>query len=288
MKTPTIKLFILRLLAFIVDTAIIMILSTILFMIGVPYFHYASINVLGFEVNEYLTRVGAILSWLYFSIFECSPMQATIGKYLFKLRVSNTLYQRANFAQTTLRHFSKIVSLLLFGGGYLMIFLNKNKQCLHDYFSSTIIDLRHSSPSILLENSHAVSQFSVLTEGMVIGIINQKKSFKSMKTRVSGVISLIGAVCGLIFLIYSLIEYGSGLGYWIRHLDEFLLFLAILIVLISTILYIIWTKFGKIDNAETTGRRLELEKIDYEIQLLNKQIELKELKKKLEKFTQQQ
>ena len=45
---------------------------------------------------------------------------------------------------------------------------------------------------------------------------------------------------------------------------------------ISTILYVIWTKFGQ-------RERSELEKIDYDNQILKKQIEQQELLKKLEK-----
>lgn len=45
---------------------------------------------------------------------------------------------------------------------------------------------------------------------------------------------------------------------------------------ISTILYVIWTKFGQRESSE-------LEKIDYDNQILKKQIEQQELLKKLEK-----
>lgn len=137
------KLFILRLLAFIVDIITISLSALILSQIGVPFFHSSKIHVFSFEINSYVTRIGPILSWFYYSLFECSFMQATPGKYLFKLQVSDTLFQRANFAQTTARHFSKILSFLLLGGGYIMFFFNVNRQCLHDYISSTIVHFKN-------------------------------------------------------------------------------------------------------------------------------------------------
>ena len=138
---PT-RLFLFRLLAFIVDSIIILILAELVYFIGIPFFHSHTTDIFGVKINMYLTRFGPIVSWLYHSIFECSNIQATPGKYFLKLKVSDIMNQKANFAQTTLRHFSKIVSLILLGSGYIMIFFNKNHQCLHDYISSTIITLR--------------------------------------------------------------------------------------------------------------------------------------------------
>jgi len=139
MNYITVKLALLRILAFIIDILVLLLVTYFLFFIGLPFFHSTSTNFLGFEINVFVTRVGPIISWFYHSIFECSSMQATIGKFLLRLKVSNTEFQRANFAQTTVRHFSKILSYFLLGGGFVMFFFNKNKQCLHDYLSSTIV-----------------------------------------------------------------------------------------------------------------------------------------------------
>lgn len=138
----TLKLALFRFLAFIVDTVIICVIALLLSLFGVPFFQQATINVFGLEINSYVTRIGPVVSWLYHAIFECSVMQATLGKYFFDLSVSNILFHKANFAQTTVRHFSKILSILLIGGGYIMFFFNVNRQCLHDYFSATVIHLK--------------------------------------------------------------------------------------------------------------------------------------------------
>lgn len=141
MNNTLFNLSLLRLFAFFIDFFILLFLSYFLYLIGLPFFKSPNINIFNYEYKIYLTRLGPIVSWLYHSIFECSKLQSTPGKYFMKLRVSNTLMQRANFAQTTVRHFSKILSLLPFGMGYFLFFFSKKRQCLHDYLAFTIIHL---------------------------------------------------------------------------------------------------------------------------------------------------
>ena len=93
-----------------------------------------------------------------------------------------------------------------------------------------------------------------------------------MKERITAFISFLGAVVGVCIIIYANIEFirldGKAINYIIVDLY--------LIPLLSTILYIIWTKFGfKNEN--------ELEHIDYQNQILIKKIERQTLLKNLEK-----
>ena len=91
-----------------------------------------------------------------------------------------------------------------------------------------------------------------------------------MKEKVSAIISFISAIgwglLGLFFIAQGDIDHG----------DEFFGMFSFMTMSISTILYVIWTKFGQ-------RERSELEKIDYDNQILKKQIEQQELLKKLEK-----
>ena len=93
-----------------------------------------------------------------------------------------------------------------------------------------------------------------------------------MKERVTAVISFLSAIgWGIAIVIVMLVENIN-----LKDEKEFLLFFSVLTASISTILYIIWTKFGKREKSD-------LEKLDYENQILKKQIEKQELIKKLEK-----
>jgi len=92
-----------------------------------------------------------------------------------------------------------------------------------------------------------------------------------MKKKVTGIISLITATGLILTVLNELVKEN-----W-RYIDISTIFLiiAILIGLVSVILYVLWTNFGQIKNTE-------IEKIDYEIKLLKRKIERKELSKKLE------
>jgi uncharacterized RDD family membrane protein YckC len=61
-----------------------------------------------------------VFSWLYFSILESSPLQATFGKRLLDICVTNKNGQRISFAQASVRYFGKAIWLLvLFTGIFI-------------------------------------------------------------------------------------------------------------------------------------------------------------------------
>lgn len=93
-----------------------------------------------------------------------------------------------------------------------------------------------------------------------------------MKEKIAAFISFIGSVAGLCWLLYMVIVFVDKAA----EGEEFLFLFLSIALLISTILYIIWTRFG-FKNVK------ELEQIDYENQLIKKKIEQQELLKKLEK-----
>ena len=89
-----------------------------------------------------------------------------------------------------------------------------------------------------------------------------------MKEKVSAIISFLSGIGWGLFILFLIIE-NKGITN-----SNFLPFFLVVIASISTTLYVIWTKFGQ-------GDRTDLEKIEYENQILKKQIEKKELLKKL-------
>ena len=54
-------------------------------------------------------------------------------------RVADVYGQRLSFARSTTRYFSKILSALLLGIGYLMAFFTADSQALHDKIASTVV-----------------------------------------------------------------------------------------------------------------------------------------------------
>jgi uncharacterized RDD family membrane protein YckC len=80
------------------------------------------------------------LQWLYFAGMESSPRQATFGKSVMSLRVTNYEGQRISFGHATGRFFAKIVSgMVPLAIGYIMAVFTEKKQALHDFIAGTLV-----------------------------------------------------------------------------------------------------------------------------------------------------
>lgn len=80
-----------------------------------------------------------VLHWLYYTLLESSPKQATIGKFTLGLKVTDLRGKRISFAQANLRYFSKIVSAVPLFLGFLLILTTRRCQMLHDYLARTVV-----------------------------------------------------------------------------------------------------------------------------------------------------
>ncbi|MBD1398745.1 RDD family protein [Pontibacter sp. JH31] len=80
-----------------------------------------------------------VLHWLYNTLLESSPKQATIGKFTLGLKVTDLRGKRISFWQANLRYFSKIISALPLLTGFLLILSTRRRQALHDCIARTIV-----------------------------------------------------------------------------------------------------------------------------------------------------
>ena len=87
----------------------------------------------------FLQLLGAVIFWLYFAWFESSVKQATWGKQLFGLRVTDAYGQRLTFARATGRTFAKILSYMTLYIGFMMAGWTKQKRALHDMIAGTLV-----------------------------------------------------------------------------------------------------------------------------------------------------
>lgn len=85
--------------------------------------------------NAYLP----VLHWLYYTVLESSPKQATIGKFTLGLKVTDLRGRRISFAQANLRYFSRILSAVPLCLGFLLILTTRRSQMLHDYLARTVV-----------------------------------------------------------------------------------------------------------------------------------------------------
>ncbi len=91
--------------------------------------------------------LAIVISWLYFAKLESSPRQATIGKRVMGLKVTDDKGARITFARATGRFFSKIVTgLIPFGIGYMLAGWTGRKQALHDMMATTLVVFREVEP----------------------------------------------------------------------------------------------------------------------------------------------
>ncbi len=89
--------------------------------------------------------VSLILTWLYHALMESSNWQATLGKKVLGLVVTDMAGRRASFGRSTGRHFGKLITNLIPAFlGYIMAGFTEKRQALHDMMSGCLV-LRRSS-----------------------------------------------------------------------------------------------------------------------------------------------
>jgi uncharacterized RDD family membrane protein YckC len=102
-------------------------------MSGVPHVPLA---ILGGGVTLILLFFG---SWLYEAFMESSSYQATLGKMVFGMKVTDLNGNRISFERATGRHFAKFLSAMILCIGYIMVGFTERKQGLHDLLAGTLV-----------------------------------------------------------------------------------------------------------------------------------------------------
>lgn len=84
--------------------------------------------------------VSLVFTWLYHALMESSEWQATVGKKVLGLVVTDMAGQRVSFARSTGRHFGKIITNMVpFLVGYIMAGFTAKKQALHDMLAGCLV-----------------------------------------------------------------------------------------------------------------------------------------------------
>lgn len=83
--------------------------------------------------------LGIVINWLYFTVFEASSKQATPGKMLVGLKVTDSHGDRLSFARANGRYWGKILSFIILFIGFIMAGFTEKKQALHDLIASTLV-----------------------------------------------------------------------------------------------------------------------------------------------------
>ncbi|HYL63967.1 MAG TPA: RDD family protein [Candidatus Methylomirabilis sp.] len=84
--------------------------------------------------------IVVLVSWLYYALSESSSWQATVGKKILNLKVTDMSGQPISFARASGRYFAKIITgmipLLI---GYILAGFTEKKQAVHDMIASCLV-----------------------------------------------------------------------------------------------------------------------------------------------------
>jgi len=83
--------------------------------------------------------LGFLAAWIYEAAMESSSLQATLGKMIFGMKVTDLNGNRISFARATGRHFAKYLSSMILFIGYIMAGFTERKQALHDMIAGTLV-----------------------------------------------------------------------------------------------------------------------------------------------------
>jgi len=87
-----------------------------------------------------LIGVALIVGWLYYAYLESGETQATWGKRMLGLYVTDLSGNRITFGRASGRFFAKIISRLIpFWIGYIMAGFTERRQALHDMIASCLV-----------------------------------------------------------------------------------------------------------------------------------------------------
>ena len=141
-----------RFLAFIIDLIVIMALIAILINIidflglqltkvSIKGFHEIEINAVGAsETGISFLKIGfASIPTIYFTLMNYFSNGKTIGKWIMRIRIVSLYHHRISFWHCVERALGYAASALEAGLGFLQIFWNSNRMCLHDRIAETIV-----------------------------------------------------------------------------------------------------------------------------------------------------
>jgi uncharacterized RDD family membrane protein YckC len=81
-----------------------------------------------------------VVSWLYYALSESSSWQATLGKKILNLKVTDISGQPISFGRASGRYFAKIITgMIPLMIGYIMAGFTEKKQAIHDMIASCLV-----------------------------------------------------------------------------------------------------------------------------------------------------
>jgi len=125
-----------RLLAWFVDVLLIALVLMVFLLLGFALVQEQSTRWLMFGTSPMFILLGKLL---YNILAEAGAHQATLGKRLMKIKVTDLEGRPLEISTAIVRNSSKLLSIATCGLGYFWCFLNKKQQALHDVMANTLV-----------------------------------------------------------------------------------------------------------------------------------------------------
>lgn len=95
---------------------------------------------LGLGVIFGIFGIVLLVSWLYYALSESSSWQATPGKKMLNLKVTDMEGKPITFARASGRYFAKIISHMIpLSIGFILAGFTEKKQAVHDMIASCLV-----------------------------------------------------------------------------------------------------------------------------------------------------
>ncbi|TQV85587.1 RDD family protein [Aliikangiella coralliicola] len=142
------------------------------FIIFVLLIFVFGMNVTIPENLEFALMINALYYlgwWMYFSLCESSSAQATFGKRMLGIKVTDLNGHGLSFGHAAGRQLSGVISSFTFTIGYLMAAFSRRKQALHDMVAGTVVVNSNFGPNqITLVNDSPPPGMSI---GAIFGVV---------------------------------------------------------------------------------------------------------------------
>jgi len=136
-STPLYAGFWRRVAAYFIDSIVIMVAAVLI--------------LLPFSFSESLAMLGGVVFIVFFSgyfvVMHSSALQATLGKLLLGVKVTDREGNRISIGRSLGRFLGLFVSSLILGVGYLLAGITERRQALHDMIAGTQVVRRGATPA---------------------------------------------------------------------------------------------------------------------------------------------
>ena len=94
---------------------------------------------ISYNFNYVSTYINCLIGLAYHSLLTASNMQGSLGKRLWRIRITDMNGSRLTLLNAAIRHLGKFLSTLLLFVGFFMMLWDKNNQTLHDRMAGSIV-----------------------------------------------------------------------------------------------------------------------------------------------------